>query len=302
MTILAANSHVLVWKHASNGLAGGGDARARGGWLTYVRQAGETRFTKALQVQDMSDAVGFALSGAIFERRNVSVAWGVDHPDSVDAQTLETKLLTSATNFIGPERRPSPFNVGDAWLWCASGVVLSRGGGVALQEWLMAGLESWCPPWQHGKLFDPKSLALRHDVTAEERGFVPPLEITPNMVLNLVMDDSEVRHALLRRDPTVPASFRDFTAAVLRAQAAIGILEDDQVPIYTDEAQRLVMLALGQMGSYEVRAAAAWKEVRRLYGDLAGPVMAYAVRTFRPQEMISDQMRAALMSVMKKAA
>ncbi len=310
MATSPALSHIVVWKDTRDGIDAGGDTR--NGWAIYVRCSEGDRYFLQEGPQAVSAAAGLALHRAITLRRNVTVAWGDAVPNSVPSNKIEQVLLELRPIYIiCPERSPSPFDTDNAWvsIFLSEGRHLqrwrepdSRWPAERMQQGIGESCQNWFPIWKHREYWRPAGLVLRHDISGEEMGFIRPLEITPDSVLNRTMDDPAVRRALMLRDPARRSTYVDFIRVVLAAQPALGIPEQDQVPMYSGEVAAYFGPIASRLGPYEDRARAVRKQLRYDFGEFDQFVLRFMLKTYSPYGAISEGLRRALLEPKKAAA
>jgi hypothetical protein len=277
MTTRRPAMHVLIWRDPTGGASPG--AGPMFGW-TEFRNHGSTYFQKRGEptwIGTIAQRILWADFGAIMRNINVTVGWQVERPDATPAAELEPifRRLRPMT-LICPE-----WATGDQWAISTFGAPqILRGG--AVQAAIDDMVASMFPDWRHGIQFQPRGLMLRHDVSAEEVGIIPPVTVSPDEICASVSEDREVIAAVQRWDRATPSTWRDLVAARLAAQVRAGIPEADRAPLYSGQVEEFLMPILMRMGKGDEAAVLAQmrQHLRRTYREHDQTVLSFMLRTY----------------------
>jgi hypothetical protein len=186
------------------------------GWSEYSLSANPHFFRRQRDGQ-VGALVPGAAAGAIERGFDLTVWWGEADLWSMPAAKLEAifRQLRPAV-LVCPERP----GVTDRWTI----VSLDIGApdslpGAAAPRAVSEQVQALYPTWHHGAAWNATAFLLRHDVSAEELGIVPPLPPSPNDVVASVSDDPQVGDATLRADPSIPSTIRDLVPYVIESDA-----------------------------------------------------------------------------------
>jgi hypothetical protein len=278
MTTRRPAAHVLIWRDPTGGANAG--AGPMFGWQEYRRPDRGTLFQKRGDPGWIGSVAARVLSadfGAIVRNTNVTVAWQPERPDATPAADLEPIFRRLRPMTLICPGRPS----GDRWAISNFGVpeILPAGAVQGAIDNLVATI---FPNWQHGIQFQPRGLMLRHDVSAEQLGIVPPVTVSPDEVCASVSEDPEVIAAVQRWDRATPSTWRDLVRARLAAQAQAGIPEADRAPLYSGQVEEFLTPVLMRMGKDDEPTILAQlrQSLRRTYGEHAETVLTFMLRTY----------------------
>jgi hypothetical protein len=111
----------------------------------------------------------------------------------------------------------------------------------------------------------------------------------PDIVFNSVAGDANVRAANLQWVRANPISRRPLIAATLAAQASLGIPEQDRAPLHSDEVEEVLVPLLSRFDTGEEVVRLTRAKLRELYGEFAGTVLAFMLRTYT-KPFVTDEM------------
>jgi hypothetical protein len=215
--------------------------------------------------------------GATTRNTNVTIGWQRERPDATPAAELEPIFRRLRPMTLICPQRPT----GDQWAISNFGAPqILRGG--AVQAAIDDMVASMFPDWRHGLQFSPRGLMLRHDVSTEELGIIPPVTVSPDEVCASVAEDPEVTAAVQRWDRATPSTWRDLVAARLAAQARAGIPEADRAPLYSGQVEEFLTPILMRMGKGDEAAILAQlrQSLRRTYGEFSKTVLMFMLRSY----------------------
>jgi hypothetical protein len=167
------------------------------------------------------------------------------------------------------------------------------------------------PDWRHGVPWRPTALLVRHHISAEELGIIPPAVPTADDIVNSVCDDPAVRKAWTLYDRATPSTSYELVKARLEAQARAGIAPQQRAPMRTLDVDDYLMAIVLRMHRRDAPAIVAWMlgappadehigylvagrfSLRRLYGELAETVLAFMLREFQHGGLIDPLREAA---------
>jgi hypothetical protein len=266
-------NHTLIWKSTGGAAPSGADGLM--GWREYFL-AHNPRFFR-----DVSPGAGAAQVGrlagqaamhAIDGGLDVTVAWGNHDLWSAPAEKLEPVFRQLEPKvLVLPERRGSR----DRWCITNAGAVDSLPLAAA-QGAVSSMVASLYPDWRRGEPWRPAALLIRHGISAEELGLVPPREPAGDDLLNFVSGFPELKAAV-----TLGQTVR----ARLAAQERAGVPADKRVPLYSGEVEEIMIPTLATIMS-AAHAVEKLAQLRRAlakrYGDAATAelVLQFALRSF----------------------
>jgi hypothetical protein len=285
MTASNPSGHILLWRDCRDGVRNGPSATL--GWTEYFLSDGNV-FRKRVTDQ-INSLIRVATCQAIERGVDVTVAWCDSHPATTPADELEAIFLKMRPAvIICPERAK-----GDQWILSHNFEKPESLPAAAIQGALTNVVESTYPRWDHYSKFLLKGLLVRHGVSGEALGIVPPYKATPDDILNSVADDPGVREAYARWDRATPSSHRDLVHARLEAQGRAGIAPDERAPLYTGEVESYLLPVTMRMGRGGAPQTLAWirRDLHRLYGEHGEAVLAFMLRV--SQHAGADELREA---------
>jgi hypothetical protein len=272
-----ATSHILIWRESVEG-------GAISAWRRYERPDHGMYF----RTQGKDGDPGFihpmahrALCedyGAILRNVNVLIGWGecrVEATPAADVLAIVSRLRPFTV--ICPERQK-----GDRWIISNFGSPVSfpKAG---IQGAIDRFVDETFPHWQHGVTFQPHALLLRQDVSGEEIGLVERVQPKPDDIYASVADDPAVIEAGKLWDRATPSTYRNLVAAVLAAQERAGIAPEDRAPISSGEVDGFLIPIIMRMGKGDEPFVLEQmrRQLRARYGEFAGTVLLFALRTYR---------------------
>jgi hypothetical protein len=300
----------LVWQDSS---AGAPTSLLR--WSEFETSSNPRYFVKWREGQLGQLAVS-AAAGAIAGGADVTIGWTEKSLWATPVDDLEpTWLSLRPAMLFCPERPGKP----DRWCVATDGGSPQSLPLAAVQTALTEAVASFYPDWRHGVAWRPTALLVRHHISAEELGVIPPAVPTADDLVNSVCDDPAVRQAWTLFDRATPSTSYDLAKARLEAQARAGIAPQQRAPMRVLEIDDYLLPVVLRMDKGDAPAILAWMlgappaddhisylvagrfSLRRLYGEFAEVVLAFMLREF-PHGGLIDGLREAARETAATAA
>jgi hypothetical protein len=254
---------ILVWRDTAAGRLSGSEGLRH--WRQYSRRSDDELFTASDEIGQIAHCARVALEAAMQRGMNVVIGWGAADPGKVPAVEIEAMIAKLWPITIFARERDD----GLRWVMSCFGESATFAAG-AISSTVFDFCKANYPQWQPGAPYRGHALILRHDATAEELGLIEPHVPTPDDICSLVASDPEVAAATVRLDRASPQTWHRLVHARLKAQAARGIAEDQQAPLYSSQVDEIMVPIMMRLGRGDEAAVVAHlrRECRVRFGDL----------------------------------